>query len=64
MSIYFVQPLIIWEDQQFYKVGPVADPQEKGRSFALFPKSHPNSKTHAALFKQILTKWHNENKEK
>ena len=61
MSTYCIQPLTVWEDQLFFKVGPVCDPQEKGKVLAMFPKSTPDSKLHAMLFRQLIFKWRSEN---
>lgn len=64
-SVYFIQPLTVWEDQQFFKVGFVCEPvQEKGRAIAFFPKSNPNSKIYAMLFRQIALKWQTQNNSK
>jgi len=58
---YSMRPLAVWEDATHFKVGPVCDPQEKGRALALVPKSSgPNAKTYANLIKQLLFKWHQE----
>lgn len=60
--IYNIQfPFSIWEDNEYFKVGPICDPQNDARVFALFPKSNPDSKIHALLFKQVLYKWKIEN---
>lgn len=58
--MYLVRPLTIWEDETSFKIGPVTEPQEKGKVFGSFPKSNPNSKTMALLFKQVLFKWQSE----
>lgn len=56
-----MKPLTVWEDPQFFKVGPVTEPQEKGKAIAMFPKSNPDSKIHAMLFRQLLFKWNTDN---
>ena len=62
MSTYLIQsPLAIWEDEKFIKVGPICDPQNLASVLAMFPKSNPDSKIHAMLFKQVLYKWKTEN---
>ena len=61
MSAYNIQPLAVWEDQLFFKVGPVCDPQNRARVIAMFPKSIPDSKINAMLFRQLLFKWRSDN---
>lgn len=61
--MYMIQsPLAIWEDNNHFKVGPVCDPQNKASVLAMFPKTNPDSKMHAMLFKRVLYKWRTENK--
>ncbi len=58
MSEYSIKPLSVWEDKDCYKVGPVCDPQEKGRALVVVPKSvGKNALTYAKLAKQIISKW-------
>ena len=61
-STYCIQPFTIWEDEKHYIVSTVCDPQDKARPLGMFPKTDPNSKIHALLFKQVLFKWKSENK--
>ena len=58
---YTMKPLSVWEDALHYKVGPVCDPQEKGRAYVLIPKSvGKNAQIYANLIKQLLYKWQGE----
>lgn len=61
MSVYNLVPLTVWDDDLFFKVGPVCDPQNKAPVLAMFPKSNPDSRTNALLFKQVLYKWRTQN---
>ena len=62
MYTYLIQsPLTIWENNEYFLVGPICDPQEKAVPIALFPKNNPESRTNAMLLKQVLYKWKIEN---
>ena len=35
-EMYMVRPLAVWQDKQFWKVGPVCEPQCKAKPIAFF----------------------------
>ena len=50
-------PLVIWDDDTYYIVSKQADPQSLAPAIALFPKTDPESHTHAKLFKKLWSRY-------